>query len=102
MKPYFKRQNFFELLYFAQRAPADWCDAPFFEMLRRIRMLHGLSQGELAILSEKNASTLSRLTTGRIKPDLALLRCLFDAMDCDLLILPRPRWNLKQNPMPQK
>ncbi|PCI38001.1 MAG: hypothetical protein COB53_05335, partial [Elusimicrobia bacterium] len=76
MHPYFKKHGFFELLHFAQKAPAEWCDAPFFEMIRRIRMLHGFSQADLAVLAGRNASTLSRITTGQSRPDLELLRRL--------------------------
>lgn len=50
-----------------------------------------MSQAQLARRSGVAQAHIARLEVGAIDPKLATMQRLFDAMFCDLLILPRPR-----------
>lgn len=62
--------------------------------VRALRTYLRLPQAALASLSGIPQETISRLEAGRRSMRLATIRRLFDAMECDTLVLPLPRRRL--------
>jgi transcriptional regulator with XRE-family HTH domain len=67
----------------ARRPPAS--------LLRALRSALRMSQSQLARRSAVPRAHLARVESGRLDPRLSTLSRLFDAMFCDLLILPLAR-----------
>lgn len=59
--------------------------------LRALRGTLLMSQERLAMRSGVAKSHISAIESGKIDVQLGTLRKLFDAMFCDLLIIPKPR-----------
>ncbi len=59
--------------------------------LRALRSYMRMSQRQLARRSGLGQAHICRIERGRVDPGLAAWRRLFDALFCDLLIVPRPR-----------
>lgn len=59
--------------------------------LRALRAYMRMSQRELARLSGFGQAQICRIERGRVDPGVDTLRRLFDALFCDMLVLPRPR-----------
>lgn len=53
-----------------------------------------MSQAQLARRAGVDQSHIARIELGKVEADLATLRRLFDALLCDLLVIPRPRLEL--------
>lgn len=70
--------------------PADWSALPAGLMIFRLRTALCLYQWKLAMRIGARQSLISRIEHGA---DLRLstLRRIFDALGCDLVLLPRPR-----------
>lgn len=59
--------------------------------LRALRAYMRMSQRQLALRTGHGQAQICRIERGRIDPGLASWRKLFDALFCDLLVVPRPR-----------
>lgn len=59
--------------------------------LRALRAYMRMSQRQLASRTGLGQAQICRIERGRLDPGLASWRKLFDALFCDLLIVPRPR-----------
>ena len=60
-------------------------------IVRALRSALRMSQAQLARRSQVPQAHIARLESGAIDPQLSTLSRLFDAMFCELLVLPRPR-----------
>jgi len=74
----------------AERAPSNALRRAE-AFVRSLRSALRMSQSQLARRSGIPRAHIDRLEAGRIDPQLSTLSRLFDAMFCDLVILPRPR-----------
>ena len=82
-----------EVIVFVSRAPkAATHSASFY--LRALRGKMRMSQAQLAIRSRVDQSHIARIELGKVEADLATLRRLFDALYCDLIVIPKPRQQL--------
>jgi len=86
-------QTLNELLVFVRRAPDAAARAPGF-YLRAVRGKLRMSQAQLARRAKVGQSHIARIELGKVEADLATLRRLFDALFCDLLVIPKPRQEL--------
>lgn len=75
---------------FARKSPEAYARLPLHEALRRLRLLAGLRQGQLAAKAGVAQAYLCRLEKGRMDAKLSTLRRVFAALDCELMVLPRP------------
>ena len=75
-------------------APEPWVGLELGDALRRLRRRVRLKQGQLALMIGARQPAVSKIERGA---DLRLstLRRLFDALGCDLVLLPRPRTHPK-------
>jgi hypothetical protein len=69
----------------ATQADAD----PLMQQIMRAAKSRGMTVLDLSIESGVSHSTLSRQAVGRTSPRLKALRSLLDAIDCDVLVVPR-------------
>ncbi|MFH2203547.1 MAG: helix-turn-helix transcriptional regulator [Elusimicrobiota bacterium] len=83
-----------EAAVFMKAAPKRMCRTPPAEFMLAARTKLGLSQTELAERAGMPQQQLQRLESGRINARLNTWRRVFDALHCDLLVLPRPRRHL--------
>ena len=79
-----------QVMIYTSRAPAQSCLPPAV-FLRALRSALRMSQRQLARRSGLTQPHVARLENGEDGVQLATLKRLFDAMFCDLLVLPRPR-----------
>ena len=61
------------------------------QLLALTRNRLSMSQSQLAARAGVPQSTISRIESGRLEPNVMTLRKIFDAMSCDLLISAFPR-----------
>lgn len=59
--------------------------------LDALRVEHGLSKAELARAIDKHPASVRRLLTAKGNPELATVVAIADALDADLLVVPRKR-----------
>jgi DNA-binding XRE family transcriptional regulator len=59
--------------------------------LDALRVEHDLSKAELARAIDKHPSSVRRLLTAKGNPELATVVAIADALDADLLVVPRER-----------
>ncbi len=62
-----------------------------------VRALRGklrMSQAQLTRRSVLDQSQIARIELGKVEAELPTLRQLFDALFCDLLVIPKPRLQL--------
>ena len=85
-----QRQAFNEAVVFVSRAPKRANLEPAV-LLRALRGALRMSQADLARRSGVQQAVVARVESGKGDVRLGTLRKLFDAMFCDLLILPKPR-----------
>ena len=79
-----------ELLVYINRAPkAAAHPAKFY--LRALRGKLRMSQAQLGRRSGIDQAQIARIERGQVEPDLKTLRRLYDALLCDLLVIPKPR-----------
>lgn len=84
------RQALNKTLVFAQSAPAAAAHAPAV-YVRALRAALRMSQENLARRAGVAKSHVAAIEQGRISPGVETLRRLFDAMFCDLLVVPKAR-----------
>lgn len=75
---------------FALQAPEDWTQAPLGLVLTYTRRMYGLKQRELAGKAGLQPAQLCRMEGASVEPKLSSWRQAFAALDCGLLVLPRP------------
>lgn len=59
--------------------------------LDALRVEHDLSKAELARAIDKNPASVRRLLTARGNPELGTIVAIADALDADVLVVPRKR-----------
>jgi len=91
---FFEAHPLGEVTSFARKSPAEYARLPLHEALRRLRLRAGLRQGQLAAKAGVPQAYLCRLERGRVDARLSSLRRVFAALDCELLVLPRPNKEL--------
>lgn len=79
-----------QVMIYTGRAPAPALYGPIV-FLRALRSALRMSQAALSRRSGVPQAHIARLESESVSPRLETLRRLFDAMFCDLLILPKPR-----------
>ncbi|MBI4060663.1 MAG: helix-turn-helix transcriptional regulator [Elusimicrobia bacterium] len=82
-----------ELIRYATRAPKAASRPPGF-YLRALRGKMRMSQAQLARRSGVDQGQIARIELGGVEAELKTLRRLFDALFCDLLVIPKPRLHL--------
>jgi transcriptional regulator with XRE-family HTH domain len=76
-------------------APAPLEDRTPGELLRQARLLHELSQEQLAIRAGTTQSAIARIERDRTSPSIKTLTALFQAMEEDFVFAVRPRdWGI--------
>ena len=86
-------QTLNELLIYVRRAPKAAAHPPSF-YLRALRGKLRMSQAQLSRRAGVDQSHIARIELGKVEADLSTLRRLFEALFCDLLIVPKPRLEL--------
>ena len=81
------------LIRYVARSPEAATHTPGY-YLRALRGKMRMSQGQLARLSGIDQSQIARIELGKVEPTLTTLRRLFDALFCDMLVIPKPRMQL--------
>ncbi|MDX6768971.1 MAG: helix-turn-helix domain-containing protein [Elusimicrobiota bacterium] len=79
-----------ELMTYSARAPKREGQRPQ-DLLRAYRSALRMSQKELARRAGLTQSHVARLESGAVDAQWGTWKRLFDAMACDLLLVPRPR-----------
>lgn len=64
------------------------------QWVRAVRVVLHMTQRQLAARAGVSQGNLAQIEKGRFEPQLETLRKLFDALFCDLLVLPVPRGRL--------
>jgi len=59
--------------------------------LDALRLAHALSKAELARAIDKNPASVRRLLTARGNPELGTVVAMADALDADVLVVPRKK-----------
>lgn len=85
-----QRQALNALIVYAGRAPKNARQTPA-ALLRALRGLLKMSQADLAGRSGLTQPHIARLESGAVDAQWGTWTRLFDAMYCDLLLVPRPR-----------
>lgn len=84
------RQALNEVMVFTKRVPKGAQETPAAYM-RALRVALGMPQAVLAERSGLTQPHVAKLESGKLDAQLGTWRRVFDAMYCDLLVLPRPR-----------
>lgn len=66
--------------------------------LESLRTRHGMTKAELAREIGKNPASVRRLLTASANPELRTLVAMADALDADVVIVPRPRRRRRAQP----
>ncbi|MBI2385790.1 MAG: helix-turn-helix transcriptional regulator [Elusimicrobia bacterium] len=82
-----------ESIRYAGHAPKAATHPPGF-YLRALRGKMRMSQAQLARRSGVDQGQIARIELGKVEAELKTLRKLFDALFCDLLVIPKPRQHL--------
>ncbi len=82
-----------ELIRYVSRSPKAAAHTPGY-YLKALRGKMRMSQGQLARMSGIDQSQIARIELGKVEPTLTTLRRLFDALFCDMLVIPKPRMQL--------
>jgi len=82
-----------ELIRYVARSPKAAAHPPGY-YVRALRGKMRMSQAQLARRSGLDQSQIARIELGKVEPELPTLRRLFDALFCDLLVIPKPRLQL--------
>jgi transcriptional regulator with XRE-family HTH domain len=61
------------------------------QWVRALRVALHMTQRQLASRAKVSQTNLALIESGRVEPQLGTLRVLFDALFCDLMVLPIPR-----------
>lgn len=69
-------------------------------MLDCLRATQGMSKAELAREIGKNPASVRRLLTARSNPELRTVVAMADALDADVVIVPRSRRTNRRKPTP--
>ncbi len=80
----------FKAEYERQRRAIDAIDA-IVNQLDALRAAHALSKAELARAIDKNPASVRRLLTAKGNPELATVVAMADALDADVLVVPRKK-----------
>lgn len=78
----------FKAEYERRRRSIDAIDA-IVNQLDELRVEHDLSKAELARAIDKNPASVRRLLTAKGNPELATVVAMADALDADVVVLPR-------------
>jgi transcriptional regulator with XRE-family HTH domain len=62
-----------------------------YEWIKILRIYLQMTQSELAYRAKMTQARVALIEAGRVDPQWSTLQRLFDAMDCDLSVVPRPR-----------
>ena len=81
---------------FAHLDGDGWFFAAIAERVAEQRRVRGLSQRELAQLTDTTQSAIARLERGGTPPRIDTLLRIADALDCELVVELRPRTNPKE------
>jgi transcriptional regulator with XRE-family HTH domain len=65
---------------------------PLGSLVRMVRVGLGMTQRQLAMHAKVPHSTISRIEKGVIRPNEETLRKIFAAMECDIALIPVPRF----------
>lgn len=84
------RQALNEVIVFTKKVPKGAAQSPAVFM-RALRVALGMPQAVLAERSGLTQPHVAKLESGKHDAQLGTWRAVFDAMYCDLLVLPRPR-----------
>lgn len=76
--------------YERQRRAIESIDA-IVNRLDALRLEHDMSKAELARAIDKNPAAIRRLLTAKGNPELGTIVALADALDADLVVVPRKR-----------
>lgn len=79
-----------ELVNFIARAPRSILRPPAF-FLRALRGRLCMSQAQLSRRCGVGQSQIAKIERGLVVPELVTLRRLYDALFCDLVVIPKPR-----------
>lgn len=85
-----QRQALNELIVYAGRTPKNAAQEPA-ALLRALRASLRMPQAELARRAGVSQPHVARLESGEVDAQWGTWKKLFDAMFCDLLLVPRPR-----------
>lgn len=88
--PLVQRQELNEIILYTSRAPGKAGRAPAV-LVRALRSRLKMSQADLARRARMTQAQVARVESGKVDVQVSTLKRLFDAMFCDLLILPKPR-----------
>jgi hypothetical protein len=90
LAPLVQRQALEEILIYAGKTPGKAQRTPAV-LVRALRSKLKMSQADPARRARMPQAQVARIESGKGDVQLGTLRRLFDAMFCDLLILPKPR-----------
>ncbi len=79
---------------YVKRAPEGLAVIPTHDIVRLVRQKLRMTQAQLAKRVGMPQSHIAKMERGRVDIQMSTLKKIFEAMFCDLLILPRPRLNL--------
>lgn len=82
-----------EVIRYVSRAPQAASHSSGF-YIRALRGKLRMSQAQLANRSGIDQSHIARIELGKVEAEMTTLRRLFDALFCDLLVIPKPRRQL--------
>ena len=68
--------------------------------LDALRIEHDLTKAELARAIDKNPASVRRLLTAKGNPELATVVAMADALDADVLVVPRRRRSGRRRAVP--
>jgi len=86
----------FKAEYERQRRTITGIDA-IVNRLDALRIEHGLSKAELARAIDKHPASVRRLLTASGNPELATVVAIADALDTDVVVMPRRRFSRRHN-----
>jgi DNA-binding phage protein len=67
--------------------------------LDALRVEHGLSKAQLARAIDKNPASVRRLLTAKGNPELATVAAIADALDADIVVVPRKKTSRRGKPI---
>jgi nucleotide-binding universal stress UspA family protein len=67
--------------------------------LDALRVEHDLSKAELARAIDKNPASVRRLLTAKGNPELATVVAIADALDADVVVVPRKKASRRRKPI---
>ena len=91
------QESFLDALYsFGEKTRGEFSTASIFLLIRKLRNNLHISQAQLAERTGLPQSHIAKIESGKTDAQLQTIKKILDALNCDMLVLPKPRMRFNE------